>query len=79
MTTMSIEFHTGFRRSSYCHNGSCVEVEPRHGEVAVRDTKNTRQAELRYTTAEWVAFIRGVKAGEFDFGLLSVQDPPAGT
>jgi len=76
---MTIEFDTGFRRSSYCHNGACVEVEPRHGEIAVRDTKDAQRPELRYTTEEWVAFIRGVKAGEFDFGLISVQDPSATT
>jgi hypothetical protein len=40
----------------------------------VRDTKNMHQPELRYTTEEWAAFVRGVKAGEFDFGLLADHD-----
>jgi len=73
---MPIEFDTGFQRSSFCHNGNCVEVAAdRDGSIAVRDAKNVQQQALRYTTEEWVAFVRGVKAGEFDFGLLSDQDP----
>lgn len=34
--------------------------------VAIRDTKNPSGGDLLFTKAEWIAFISGVKAGEFD-------------
>lgn len=77
---MTLEFYTGFVRSSFCHSGSCVEVAPvLNGGIAVRDSKNASLPQLVYTTEEWVAFLRGVKAGEFDFGLVADQDPHPAT
>jgi Domain of unknown function (DUF397) len=46
---------------------ACVEVAPLAAGVAIRHSKDPDGAVLRYTTAEWNAFLRGVKAGEFDF------------
>lgn len=58
-----------FRVSSYCSYGSCVEVgRTDDGAVLVRDAKDRTQQALAFTAEEWVAFIAGVKAGEFDFG-----------
>ena len=53
-------------------NGNCVEVASLpDAEVGVRDSKNTESPVLRFTPAEWRAFIGGVRNGEFDrFGLL---------
>lgn len=60
-----------YRRSSHCADGSCVEVSPlADGSVSVRDSKNIDQTALTYTRDEWSAFVLGVKAGEFDFGLF---------
>jgi hypothetical protein len=60
----------GYVRSSSCGTGACVEVaQRRDGSIAVRDSKNPSQPELVYTREEWVAFIRGAKSGEFDFGM----------
>jgi predicted secreted Zn-dependent protease len=64
MTETRIEWRT----SSYSNNGTCVEVAdlPDGGRL-VRDTKlGEASPVLRYTAAEWGAFIAGVKAGEFD-------------
>ena len=48
-------------------NGSCVEVAlVSDGGVAVRDSKDPSGPILRYTAAEWVAFLHGAKGGEFD-------------
>lgn len=48
-------------------NGNCVEVAfLTEGEVAVRDSENPDGAALRFTPAEWDAFIGGAKDGEFD-------------
>ena len=55
--------------SSFCSFGSCVEVgRSPDGTVLVRDTKDRAQQPLTFTDEEWVAFVAGVKAGEFDFG-----------
>jgi len=59
-----------FRRSSFCGNGHCVEVAPLpNGTVALRDSKDLTVPQHVYTPAEWIAFVQGVKAGEFDFDL----------
>lgn len=79
---MSIQFHksthsgdTGncvevgvFKKSTHSGSGgSCVEaLRLEDGDVVVRDSKNPEGGVLRYTPAEWVAFIAGVKDGEFD-------------
>jgi hypothetical protein len=45
---------------------ACVEVAPAPGGVAVRHSKDPGGPVLRYTRAEWAAFVSGVKDGEFD-------------
>ena len=56
-----------FKKSSHCvyPPGGCVEVAIKHERVAVRDAKNPAQISV-FTKVEWDAFVRGVKAGEFD-------------
>ncbi len=47
--------------------GDCVEVATLpDGGRAVRDSKDPDGPVLRYTRAEWLAFIEGAKLGEFD-------------
>jgi len=36
------------------------------GEIAMRDTSDEDGLELRFDRDEWLAFIEGVRAGEFD-------------
>ena len=45
----------------------CVEVAHKNGIVAVRDSKDTSIAPLRFTRTEWQAFVSGVRNGTFDF------------
>lgn len=55
-----------------CHAaGNCVEAGllPT-GEVAVRDTKDRSKEPHVYSPEEWDAFVRGVKAGQFDLDSL---------
>jgi hypothetical protein len=48
-------------------NGDCVEVAALpDGRVGVRDSKDAQGPVLRFTPAEWKAFIGGVQNGEFD-------------
>ncbi|GIF08116.1 DUF397 domain-containing protein [Actinoplanes siamensis] len=49
------------------NGGDCVEVATNlPGIVALRDTKDPDGAALVFTRAEWLAFLDGVRAGEFD-------------
>ncbi len=60
----------GFAVSSATHitnqRLTCVAVKIGDGQVQVRDTKDLGKTTLAFSDAEWSAFIRGVKAGEFD-------------
>ncbi len=56
-----------WRTSSFTDNGTCVEVAdlPDGGRL-VRDTKlGEASPVLQFTSAEWAAFVAGVRAGEF--------------
>ena len=56
-----------WRTSSFCTNGSCVQVAAvDDGTIAVRDSKNPDGAVLLYTPAEWRDFLAGAKSGDFD-------------
>jgi hypothetical protein len=41
------------------------------GQVGVRDSKNPGAAILRFTPAEWQAFLGGARRGEFDNPAMS--------
>jgi hypothetical protein len=57
-----------WKRSGACSgaDSTCVEVDLSGEEVAVRDSKDGGGPILRFTAAEWRAFVAGVRAGEFD-------------
>jgi Domain of unknown function (DUF397) len=56
-----------FKSSFSAHNGGCVEVAyMQNGGVALRDDKNPSKPPFQFNREEWVAFIAGAKAGEFD-------------
>jgi hypothetical protein len=48
-------------------NGDCVEVASlADGRIGVRDSKDSAGPVLRFTPAEWRAFVAGAQNGEFD-------------
>ena len=48
-------------------NGNCVQVTRLlDGQIGVRDSKNPEGAMLRFSRAEWHAFLDGARRGEFD-------------
>ena len=48
-------------------NGACVEVaDLPYGVVGVRHSKDPEGPVLRFTPAEWHAFLGGARLGEFD-------------
>jgi len=57
-----------WRRSSFCSGAAstCVEVAIGTRMVTVRDSKAVASPILRFTVEEWRAFVRGVRAGEFE-------------
>jgi hypothetical protein len=56
-----------FRKSRFSGpNDNCVEVADLPGGRAVRNSKRPEAATVTFTTDEWTAFVKGVKAGEFD-------------
>jgi len=53
--------------SRACNNSACVQVAYLPGGmVAVRDSKDISKVPHVFDSAEWAAFVAGVKAGEFD-------------
>jgi len=56
----------GWFKSSFSGDINCVEVALLTDGVTVRDSKNPVGPALRFTPAEWLAFIAGARAGEFD-------------
>ena len=49
------------------NNGDCVEAAPlADGRIAVRNSNHPAEGVVFFTRAEIDAWIRGVKAGEFD-------------
>ena len=47
-------------------NWGCVAVAIRPDVVGVRHTRDQSKTTIEYTREEWVAFIKGVKDGQFD-------------
>ncbi len=64
-----------WRKSRYSNpSGNCVEMAKLPaGEVAVRNSRFPDGPALVFTTAEWEAFLRGAKDG--DFGLVCPTGP----
>jgi len=61
-----------WRKASFCASGECVEVAQRGGMIVLRSSNHPGRISVglrrrvHYTPQEWRAFVRGVKAGEFD-------------
>jgi len=65
---MSDHYHAAqrrWRRSRDCADAHCVEVFDGGHEVHIRNS-TLPGASLRFTPAEWRAFLTGVKRGDFD-------------
>jgi Domain of unknown function (DUF397) len=54
-----------WQKSRQCSAGACVEIAGHAGHVYIRDSKYPAGARLRFTRAEWDAFVAGVKADDF--------------
>lgn len=57
----------GYRRSSFCGSGDCIEVAfPTPDTVAVRDAKRPSATHHQFTRKAWSTFLTAVRTGEFD-------------
>lgn len=54
-------------RAQRCTGGNCVEVAKVDDSYLVRNSR-APGVELSFSEGEWLAFVEGVKAGEFSFG-----------
>jgi Domain of unknown function (DUF397) len=61
-----------WKKSSRSGTTGCVEVRIANSGIEVRDSKNPGGGHLKFTTAEWDAFVEGVALGEF-----RIAGPPA--
>jgi hypothetical protein len=57
---------SNWHKSSHSESGTCVEVAQCGDHVHVRDSKDQRGPQLRFTASEWAAFVEGVKHREFE-------------
>jgi hypothetical protein len=58
---------TGWRKSRRSGAaGHCVEAAPHRGGVALRNSNDPPGGGLLFTSAEWAAFVGGVRDGDFD-------------
>lgn len=66
-----LEDSDGFRTSQFTKrvliSYTCVSVKEDGPSVLVRSTQDPSKTTVRFTKDEWHAFVRGVKAGDFDF------------
>ncbi len=55
-----------WRKSSASGAAGCVEVARAGEMILVRDSKNISGSALKFSGAEWRAFLVGARAGEFN-------------
>jgi Domain of unknown function (DUF397) len=56
-----------WRRAKRCASNTCVEVAMDGEHYLIRDSKRPEIEPLRFTGAEWTAFLAGAREGDFDF------------
>jgi Domain of unknown function (DUF397) len=72
-----------WRKSTFCSSNSCVEVGLVDSQIVVRNSRESDGPVVRFTGAEWIAFLDGARRGEFDlipsgtqFSQISVPPRP---
>lgn len=55
-----------WRVARHCDGGSCIRVAPHKGMIVIGDTKNPDGPVLSYSHDEWLAFVKGIRQGDFD-------------
>lgn len=55
-----------WKKSSFCDSGACVEIKFDEGDVLLRSSDDPYDTTVRFTQAEWSAFLDGVHNMEFE-------------
>jgi hypothetical protein len=63
-----------WKKSSFSDSAACVETTREGSLTLVRDSKDPNGPILTFNAQEWVAFLSGVRAGEFDGPASSTTD-----
>lgn len=58
--------HGEWTTSTVCSAGGCVAVRIVGEWIEVADTKRLAGPRLSFTVREWIDFVAGVRAGQFD-------------
>lgn len=66
MDTVNAKWRKSSKSGPYSDNCVEVAVDSTTGERAVRNSRRPDAGTAVFDAAEWDAFLRGVKAGEFD-------------
>jgi hypothetical protein len=59
-----------WKKAQRCGTSTCVEVAKVEDEFWLRDSKDPNGPVLKFTMAEWDAFVQGVAAGEFNYNKV---------
>lgn len=62
--------NSAWTKSTRCDTGACVEVAAIDDQIAIRASTDPNGPILRFTKAEWGAFVGGILDGELQFGTL---------
>jgi hypothetical protein len=63
--TQTYSVAAGWRKSSRCEGGHCVEVALRKGSVTIRNS-TVPDLQLRLSVDAWRSLVAALRAGEFD-------------
>ena len=55
-----------WRVAQQCNAGSCVQVAATGDMIVIGDSKSPEGPILAYSHSEWIAFVEGVRQGDFD-------------
>ena len=62
----SVQVSAIWRKAAACADGACVEVAIEENSVRVRNSEDCEGPVLTYTHSEWMAFLTGIRCGEFE-------------
>ncbi|MEU4240416.1 DUF397 domain-containing protein [Actinoplanes sp. NPDC026619] len=55
-----------WRRSSFCADGTCLEIAADDARIHVRDSKDVGLPILSFDQADWMRFVSEVRNGRFE-------------
>lgn len=55
-----------WRVALQCNGGSCIQVAATGNKIVIGDSKSPGGPFLTYSQNEWIAFVEGVRRGDFN-------------